>query len=625
MIEEKPAADRTEEEGEVVYRRPDALAGEAQRAGAKKGLPLSLPAEGKIAPALVPLIIGIMLLLTLVFALGRLSVRQLDHVTESVLTMERQYAAKLNLLLNLRIAVTKLNNEARARARTEASEGPNAVIPLFDQPLRNARKEVNDLLGPLENPVLVQVEKWSKLRSDVESFVAATNDLRTYSLEGFPRFRTVDTELNEMLREVGKEQLEIPQRRETLRDQAVRRINQITIVATLIGLLVAVGTVLEVQRRFRQMRQSLEEIRRERQFSTQMLEGMVSAVAAVDERHRIISANSAFFEIFPQATIGASVHDKFAAPSALKMLEAATATRADRATYRGRWVLEGDAMADGVARTFDVYSSPLAIDADRGRVITLVDVTEAAEAEHVLRRTESLAAVGQAAAQVAHEIKNPLGSIRLGMSILRDMTRDQEALNTINLVERGVDHLNKLAVDVTQFSRRKPLARSETDLHELVNTSLDLIADRIKEKKAPIEKHFSQQPLRGEWDEDQLRQVLVNLLANAVDASQQGSPITISTGLAESEVGGNGNRGSRGRDKNRAQQYARITIADQGSGMDEATRTRIFEPFFTTKKRGTGLGLAIVKQIIEQHGGNITVESEPSKGSRFTIQLPLQQ
>ena len=108
-----------------------------------------------------------------------------------------------------------------------------------------------------------------------------------------------------------------------------------------------------------------------------------------------------------------------------------------------------------------------------------------------LRRSESLAAVGQATTQVAHEIRNPLGSIRLGVSMLRDSVNDAEALNTIELVERGIKHLNKLVVDVTQFSRQKELERSSVDLHESLERSIDLVSDKIREKNTTVEKHFA--------------------------------------------------------------------------------------------------------------------------------------
>jgi signal transduction histidine kinase len=307
------------------------------------------------------------------------------------------------------------------------------------------------------------------------------------------------------------------------------------------------------------------------------------------------------------------VYEKFASEDALRMLEVATASRVGQGTYRGRWRCRLDAAEE---QSFDVYSSPLAIDDEQGQVITLVDATQAAESERVSRRTESLAAVGQATAQVAHEIRNPLGSIRLGVSMLRDSVTDPEALNTIELVERGIKHLNKLVVDVTQFSRQKTLERGSVDLNELIDMSLNLVADRVREKDTPIEKRFSNQGLVGQWDADQLRQVLVNIIANAVEASPKKSPVTISTEVVSLPSRVNGNQFE-------SRSFARVLVADRGKGIEKAALDRIFEPFFTTKKRGTGLGLAIVKQIVEQHGGNVTVESEPGKGARVTIDLPL--
>jgi signal transduction histidine kinase len=108
--------------------------------------------------------------------------------------------------------------------------------------------------------------------------------------------------------------------------------------------------------------------------------------------------------------------------------------------------------------------------------------------------------------------------------------------------------------------------------------------------------------------------VFVNVIANAIDASQEKDTVRLSTESVRIEGGADGQPAKR---------YARVTVADPGKGMDKATRDHIFEPFFSTKKRGTGLGLAIVKQIVEQHGGQISVKSEPGEGSRFIIDLPL--
>ncbi len=535
-------------------------------------------------------------------------------MSSKVLDLEQRHAAKLSLLLQLRVALTRLNNEARARAE---SESRRELRPPFELRLRNARVELNTLLPRLDNPELTKMQSWRAMRDDLAVYVADTEDLAVYSQNGFENFRKVDTELNDILREVTtNEQEQILQESERTQQEAARSIRNWRLLTLLIGALVAAGTIWEVQRRFRQIRQSIRDLQRERQFSAQMLEGMVSAVAAIDAHGHIRSANAVFFKLFPQATLGASVHDTIASPDAMKMLEAAISSRVKEATYRGRWQCNAD-DPDCDNRSFDVYSSPLALDGEQGQIITLVDVTEAAEAETALRRTEALRAVGQASAQVAHEIKNPLGSIRLGVSMLRDTTTDPEAINIINLVERGINHLDKLVVDVTQFSRQQPPQRSEVELQEILNASLELVRDRLQEKGTPIEKRFSDEALVGSWDEDQLRQVFVNLIANAVDASQPQASITISTERIMVE-GGNGNHQPAGRPRR-----ARIIIADQGSGIDEETRAHLFEPFFTTKKRGTGLGLAISKQIVEQHGGTITVSSEQGTGTRFTVDLPL--
>ncbi len=448
------------------------------------------------------------------------------------------------------------------------------------------------------------------MREDLKAYIEVTEDSKQYSLHGYERFHSVDQDLNGLFQAVQNEKDNILDRVLLIQTASRRSIISWTVIALFVGALVAAGTIWQMQRHFSDMRRSMSETRRERTFNTQLLQGMVSAVAAIDNDDRIRSANAAFFRIFPGASIGASVLEKLGPDDAMTMLETVTAIRVTKATYHGRLV----AQVEEGEKAFDVYSSPLAIDDERGQIVTLVDATEAAESERTLRRSESLAAVGQATTQVAHEIRNPLGSIRLGVSMLRDSVSDQEALNTIELVERGIKHLNKLVVDVTQFSRQKELERSTVDLHESLERSIDLVTERIAEKNTTVEKQFAPRSILGQWDPYQLRQVFVNVIANAVDASQENSEVLISTEILAPETNGDGQP---------PRSYARITIADHGRGMDKTTRDRIFEPFFSTKKRGTGLGLAIVKQIVELHGGRISVDSELGKGSQFRIDLPV--
>ena len=602
MAEPARQSPPSDKPAEVVYRRVPSPDSELPP------LNESLQVRAReIAPAITPLVIGFLLLLALIATLSLWSVQIMTDVSFEARSLEGQYTARLSLLLNLRLAITKLDNEARTRADIESR---GVLNPPFEVRLLGARDQVLEFMGQLDRPPLSEDASWIQFRNDLQNYVDITRDIRRYSLEGFPSFRTVDGELNDLFVASQTQQEQIFTRMQAVEAEGRRQIRMWSVIALLVGALVAIGTLLEVQRRFKQMRRSMFESRRERAFTNQLLEGMVSAIAAIDEDDRIRSANAAFFKIFPGASIGASVLERLASDEAMKMLAAATTTRVARATYRGRWVTK----VDSDEKTFDVYSSPLAINGDHGQIVTLVDATEVAESERTLRRSESLAAVGQATTQVAHEIRNPLGSIRLGVSMLRDSVSDKDALNTIELVERGIKHLNKLVVDVTQFSRQKALERTRVDLHDSLERSIDLVSERIRDKNATVESKFSDTSIVGQWDADQLRQVFVNVIANAVDASPENAIVKISTQTLSVDTDG---------DAAASKTYARVIIEDRGKGMDEATRDRIFEPFFSTKKRGTGLGLAIVKQIVEHHGGRISVASEPGSGSRFTIDLPI--
>ncbi len=604
-------------EGEVVYRRSPELS--ERPVTGHRGTPESPRGSRRFAPTLRPLAVGFALLLAIVAIFGLISVRELETVESGTFNLQEQYTSRLRLYLNLNSVAYKLDIEARMRAVADARR---ELMPPFEFRLREARNELNDLLKPLENPPYSQQPAWSQLREKLTKFVESTRDLETYGDSGYVSFRDVQDQLKAVDTELRRERNEVIQKSAEQRFRSTQRVKTWWITALVIAFLVIVATIWEVQRRFRHEQESMDEARRERQFSTQMLEGMVSAVAAIDVRGRIRSANTPFFALFPEASVGTSVYDKSGVSKAMSLLEGTVSKPVEVAAYRGRWILDNEAQPGVADKSFDIYSSPLEMDGEMGQIVTLVDVSEAVEAEVVARRTEALAAVGQASAQVAHEIKNPLGSIRLGVSMLRDMTDDTEAITTIDLVERGIDHLNKLVVDVTHFSRQRTLNFSEFDLNNAVAASFDLVTDRIREKNATLERQFTTEALKGKWDEDQLMQVFVNLIGNAIDASPKGSTVTITTERVFAVLPSAGARGN-GSENSEAQTAARVIVKDMGVGIDEATRMRIFEPFFTTKKRGTGLGLAIVKQIVDLHGGTISVESTPDSGTRFIVDLPL--
>ena len=602
---------REEEDGRVVYSR--AAADDAPRETVGEGL--ARIGREQVAPTLPVLIASFVLLVGLVYALGSLSTAELDTVSQETQDLQKRQNQRVRSLLTLYGALRGLEFEARDRTTRERQGG---IINPFEVKLDRARSEAKEQVGLFERTAEARTPQGQAVVAKAREYIEATRDADSYTVAGFKLAVELGQLVEDNIRQVSEEQKEIDAQRERSYNDARRRINRLRNFAVLLAALVAAATAWEVQRRFRQVRRSLEESRRERAFSSQMLEGMVTAVAAIDGRDRVRSANRAFFRLFPRATVGASVYDDIAPPDSMKMFAAAAGSRVEVSTYRGRWTLTPEGEED--ERHFEVYSSPLRMDEEHGQILTLFDVTDAARNESELRSKTALAAVGQAAAQVAHEIKNPLGSIRLGVAMLRDMTSGEEAHSTIDLVERGIEHLNKLTVDVTQYTHSKPLALAPTDLHNLLDTSLELVADNLREKRTPVERDYAGEPLAGELDADQLRQVFVNLIANAVDASPEGAPVRVATARAGSRKLA---AGADGGVAGVVVQYARVTVEDRGAGMDERTRARVFEPFFTTKKRGTGLGLSIVKKIVEQHGGTITVESAAGSGTRFHVELPL--
>jgi len=292
--DERAAADGG---GRVVYSRlpsaEEAARAEERRpeAGATGAISLPSFAREPLAPTLPTLLVAFVLLVLLVFGLGYLSVKEVESVSTEVQRLDHQSADRTEMLLGLRSALTQLDNEARERGTREAGGG---IVNPFDLKLRRSRGEVERQLYLFEHLPVAQTEAGQAFRANVAKYIESTKDAEQYSLEGYKSFRPVEEGMRALLTQVNQQQAQLELQRLNLAAQAARRISLLRWIAVLFGVLIAAATIWEVQRRFRQMRRSLEESRRERLFSSQMLEGMVSAVAAIDSRGALRSANAAF-------------------------------------------------------------------------------------------------------------------------------------------------------------------------------------------------------------------------------------------------------------------------------------------------------------------------------------------
>jgi signal transduction histidine kinase len=240
-----------------------------------------------------------------------------------------------------------------------------------------------------------------------------------------------------------------------------------------------------------------------------------------------------------------------------------------------------------------------------------------AEKRELSRRAvtaEKLAAVGTMTAGLSHEIRNPLNAAALQLEVLErrvgrlgpDHRRGLE--EPLRLVKEEIRRLDHILEDFLQFARPRDLADRPVELAAVVGRTLDFLSGTFEHRGIRLERRLGgPAPVRG--DEERIRQVLVNLVLNALEAVREDGCVCVSCGEAS----------PRPDDERR---WVELTVDDDGPGIPPALRDRIFEPFFTTKATGSGLGLSIVHAVLSQHGGTIHAEDAPGGGARMVVRLP---
>lgn len=237
-----------------------------------------------------------------------------------------------------------------------------------------------------------------------------------------------------------------------------------------------------------------------------------------------------------------------------------------------------------------------------GNLFIVRSLTEVRELQERLRRSERLSAIGNLAAGVAHEIRNPLSSIRGFASLLAEHLHDDPEQESALIMIQEVDRLNRVVSELLEFARPTAVRLMESDLNAIVLHALRLVESEMAAKGLTFE--FEADPALPYvlLDPERMTQALLNLILNAIQAMKAGGVLTIEAEPADGGV--------------------RISVTDTGHGMSREDMANIFNPYFTTKSTGSGLGLAIVHRIVESHHGEISVESQIGKHTRFTLFLP---
>jgi two-component system sensor histidine kinase HydH len=374
------------------------------------------------------------------------------------------------------------------------------------------------------------------------------------------------------------------------------------LLASILLLIGFAGVVsLFLAQAYRSTRTSLTRIKA---FSDNVVERMPVGLVALDGNGRIISFNQA-----AEATLRLS-SDQVTGRAASEVLprqvlDLVAALKDSTRTAIGRefdWTFR-----DGSLVPLDVTLSSLKGEDGTlwGTIILCRDLTEVQSLKREVETTRRLASLGRLAAGIAHEIRNPLSSIKGFATYFKERYRDNpDDQKTSEIMMQEVDRLNRVITQLLEFARPPAIQKKRASLQSLIQRSLKMIESQTSAKGIQVLSDLPSNIQGVDLDPDGINQVLLNLYLNAIEAMERGGTLTVSLSKREGSP------------------WVKLTVSDTGTGISKEDLEHVFDPYFTTKQTGTGLGLAIVHKIIEAHRGEVRVESEVGRGTTVFVLLP---
>jgi two-component system, sporulation sensor kinase E len=555
----------------------------------------SRPVESLVRNVLA---VGFLVMLMLVVGIGYRSINSLQQLENESVRVDETEEKHFRIVLDMSETVGKIFSTAQTVAANQSNE-----VMAFParQHLAELRREMEQEVERARNSSLIDSQEWQQFESAYNAFWVAMqkpgpigeewHDERDRMRDGVKQLeKLVDRERE--LNNLTAHQMSLSAR---------NRIIAATATVLAVGVIVAALALYEIRKNLNLLAGAYATSAESRDYLQSLLDSLVSGVVVIGQDGIVQTVSESFRKLPLAGSLmkRQSYKELFReSPPLLAAVSEELSEPRTRSRSFGR--------VDLGTRLFDVSISPLMIGGQWSGVIAVfVDITEEARAQTELQRNHALTAVGQMTAQIAHEIKNPLGSIRFAAEVLKRqrLSDTKEDLKTIQVIERSVDHLASICAELNEFARPKKLNQVETNLNNLLDELLPMVEDRLNSNQMEIVKQYSDLP-GGYYDATELKKLFLNLIINAVEASQPNSSIVLCTRLNGSE-------------------NMLVDIVDKGSGMDAETQKRLFEPFFTTKEKGTGLGMAIAKQIAELHGGDLIITSQVGVGTTATLRLPL--
>ncbi len=363
----------------------------------------------------------------------------------------------------------------------------------------------------------------------------------------------------------------------------------------------------ELELRNEELKRTIAEKEEVKNYLRNILESLTTGVVVTDGAGWITTLNKCaetFFHVSQKQVTGKHISVLF---GDLAVLDRNALSYADHFADTGKKVNLKD-------RVVEIFASPMKTEQGEiiGEVFILRDVTRVEKLEEMAKRTEKLMAMGEMAANIAHEIRNPLGSIELFASLLMKDMKDKAHQERLSHIITSVKNMDNKISNLLLFTTQKHPMMRKVNLHRIVKEVLRFSDPIIKQEDISLSvKYSSIEPcVRG--DAEMLKQVFLNILLNAIQAMTDGGRLGIETVVSPLRL----EDGMRS---------VEVKISDTGVGITRDDLKKIFDPFFSTRERGSGLGLAIVHNIVHAHGGSIDVDSREKEGTILSITLPLFQ
>jgi PAS domain S-box-containing protein len=375
---------------------------------------------------------------------------------------------------------------------------------------------------------------------------------------------------------------------------------------------------LELEDKNKELEKNLVEKEEVKNYLNDILESLTNGVIVVDRSGRITTFNQTAGNLTglkPQNCLGKTLKEVFPFDlfenlvSRLEKNRRETAYQDQDITTPDKKIIHARVSASPV---WDNHSGQI------GTVLILQDRTDLRRLEEFAHRNQRLREMGEMAAGIAHEIRNPLGSIELFASLLKkDLEGDPEKAELVQHIRAGVQNMDRIISTLLLFAKSSQPSRQQCDINLLLAELLDGLDDIRVPDNIKVVRDFGKEEMLANGDRELLRQVFPNLIRNAIQAMPDGGELRLQTEKALIPVSGS----ESGKDAG-ARKFITVTVTDTGGGICADDLSKIFNPFFTTKDKGTGLGLAISHNIIKAHQGTIEAVSEEGKSTSFRVKIP---